>query len=124
MANLSNYVDDTAEGWTILAPQDGVLNLEPILARAFAADKNDTDNSELQRIMKYHFIPGKLKPQQLEDRQLLGTELREVGLGGGRQVVEVSVRGKDGKAAAKGSGEIGFGGALVLGDAGKCLKTG
>ena len=68
-------------------------------------------------------IPGKLSPGDLEDKGLLGTELREDGLGGRRQLVEVSVHGsgKNGEVMSKGNGEIGFGGALVIGDAGESL---
>ncbi|KAG9028453.1 hypothetical protein FRB95_006485 [Tulasnella sp. JGI-2019a] len=117
LANLSSYVDDHAKSWTILAPEDGVMNWNPILHHALKKGGGGAGNdTELQRLLKYHFIPGKLTPADLSDKELLKTELREGGLGGGRQVVEVSVRGKDGKATANGNGEIGFGGALVLGE--------
>jgi solute carrier family 25 carnitine/acylcarnitine transporter 20/29 len=49
---------------------------------------------------------------------LLGTELREVGLGGGRQKLPVSVNAKGGKLqeGSSGNGEVGFGGGMVIGE--------
>ena len=124
-ANLSHYVDDFHDGkpWTILAPRDDVFTVgrTSLSLSESEEDKPAPNGTDLARILRYHFIPGKLKPEDLEDRGLLGTELREDGLGGGRQMVEVSVHGsgKDGRVQRKGNGEIGFGGALVIGDAGE-----
>lgn len=127
-ANLSHYVDDQHDGqpWTILAPRDDVFTVDGWRSSPLSTfliedgeDKPPVNKTELQRILKYHIIPGKLKPEDLDGNTLIGTELREAGLGGERQVVEVSVHGsgKNGQVQRKGNGEIGFGGALVIGDA-------
>ncbi|KIO28769.1 hypothetical protein M407DRAFT_22026, partial [Tulasnella calospora MUT 4182] len=127
-ANLSHYVDDRHDGqpWTILAPRDDVFTLDgwktsplPTFSLNDGEDKPPVNITELQRVLKYHIIPGKLKPGDLDETTLVGTELREEGLGGERQVVEVSVHGsgKNGRVERKGDGEIGFGGALVIGEA-------
>lgn len=126
-ANMSHYVDDDHDGqpWTILAPQDGVFTIgsdHQVILSALEEDGPPVDMTELKRMLEYHFIPGKIKPDDLDDGSLLGTELREDGLKGGRQVLEVDVHGSGpgGRVARQGNGEIGFGGAMVIGDAGTC----
>ncbi|KAG8951775.1 hypothetical protein FRC03_012378 [Tulasnella sp. 419] len=124
-ANLSHYVDDEHDGksWTILAPRDDVFTMwngrtASLLAQNDGIPNNDT--VELKRTLQYHFIPGLLRPQDLEDGTLIETELIEQGLNDGRQKLPVSVRGngKDGR-PANGNGEIGFGEARVIGDPGR-----
>ncbi|KDQ12075.1 hypothetical protein BOTBODRAFT_67731 [Botryobasidium botryosum FD-172 SS1] len=110
-ANLTHYIDDAHDGapWTILAPPDDVFSF------ATHPTRNDT---ELERVLRYHFIPGRLTPEDLKDGMLLGTELREPGLKGGRQRLAVTVSGSGGKVTdASGNGEVGFGGAMVIGSA-------
>ena len=80
--NLSHYVDDEHDGqnWTILAPSDDAMTLT-----SFSSQETLSD------VLKYHFIPGKILPQELIDRSLVGTELREKGMSGDRQRIPVSV---------------------------------
>lgn len=108
-ANLSHYVDDEHDGrsWTILAPRDDIL----------AMPWEYRDESDLDRVLRYHFIPGKLSPSDLVDGALLGTELREDGLDGGRQRLRVSVTRAD-KVTPDGNGNVGFGDARVIADPG------
>ncbi len=127
-ANMSHYVDDFHDGqpWTILAPRDDVFSISRGLwdpeTVSLDGDEPQVNMTELRRILQYHFIPGILHPKDLSDGALLGTELREEGLKGGRQLVEASVHsvGKGDVTLPKGEGEIGFGGAVVMGDPGKC----
>jgi solute carrier family 25 carnitine/acylcarnitine transporter 20/29 len=109
-ANLSHYVDDEHDGqtWTILAPRDDIIT---------APWSHRHDNSELDRVLRYHFIPGKLSVSDLVDGALLGTELREDGLDGGRQRLRVSVSHDD-KVEPDANGEVGFGSARVIADPG------
>jgi solute carrier family 25 carnitine/acylcarnitine transporter 20/29 len=125
-ADLSHYVDDDHDGqpWTILAPRDDVFSF-------FTESESETETQlsietkppifpDLKRSLKYHILPGIVNPKDLQDGMLIGTELREVGLGGGRQQLIVSVGGKGGTIThgKHGNGEIGFGGGMVIGEPG------
>lgn len=109
-AHLSHYVDNEHDGktWTILAPRDDIIA---------APWSHRDDNSELDRVLRYHFIPGKLSTNDLIDGALLGTELREGGLDGGRQRLRVSVTHDD-RVEPDANGEVGFGSARVIADPG------
>ncbi len=123
-ANLSDiYVGtDQREGWTILAPSDDVLdNLDPwdgsydLLTRP---DDRDGVDLKLADVMRYHVLPGKLKPKDFKDGVLLPTELKTKKLGGGRQKIKVEVgrihgeqAGTDGKIS---DGAVRLGGTTVL----------
>lgn len=109
-ANLSHYVDDEHDGqrWTILAPRDDIIT-----------GMEEDDPSELERVLRYHFIPGKLTSSDLVDGALLGTELREDGLDGGRQRLRVSVK-NNGGIEPDANGEVGFGNARVISDPSTC----
>ncbi|KAF8338034.1 uncharacterized protein EI90DRAFT_2991353 [Cantharellus anzutake] len=102
-ANLSHYVDDEhdAENWTILAPRDDDMIWS-----------NPPEN--LSKVLKYHFIPGKTLPGELVDGSLLGSELREKGLQGGRQRIPVSVSSKGGTVSKDANGEVSFSDARVV----------
>ncbi|KAG8757698.1 hypothetical protein FRC14_001647 [Serendipita sp. 396] len=109
-SNLTSLVTDVDAEYTILAPRDDVLE---ITGGSFPDEGTD----ELKRSLKYHFIPGRWTTDRLKDGSLLETELVEVGLAGGRQVLDVGVSttisskpGKDGRK------ELYFGGAGVIGD--------
>lgn len=115
-ANLSHYVDDEHDGqtWTILAPRDDIIATIPIGARELSPSTIlDDDTTELDRVLRYHFIPGKLTSDDLIDGALLGTELREEGLDGSRQRLPVSVK-NNGKIDPVANSEVGFGNARVI----------
>jgi len=108
-ANLSHYVDDEhdRQTWTILAPRDDII-------LPWAHQHRESD---LSRVLLYHFIPGKLSTKDFVDGALLGTELREDGLDGDRQRLRVSVT-RHGKVGPDANGDVGFGNARVIGEPG------
>lgn len=114
--NLTSFINDTETDWTILAPKDDVIAL-------FQGDGSELPapgSEELKRLLQYHFIPGKKRPEKLVDRVLLETALEEEGLDGGRQVVSVDVSESHGKDKGKSSDRnIRFGGAGAIGEPGK-----
>ncbi|KAG8762873.1 hypothetical protein FRC11_007417 [Ceratobasidium sp. 423] len=119
-AGLDSYVNGTGKHkeWTILAPADDVLN---DILRKRGLDVFSSMRHELKTLLKYHIIPGILKPEDLVDGQLLGTELRPDSLKGDRMRLKVDVVGgkKGGDAGARGKGGMGngdlaFGGANVI----------
>lgn len=106
--NLTPLVNDTEASWTILAPKDDVIEL-------FGDDHlPEKGSEELRKLLRYHFIPGKLTPKKLKDGMLVETALEEPGLDGGKQVlpVGVSTRGK------KETLSLSFGEASVIGEPG------
>ncbi|EGO05187.1 hypothetical protein SERLA73DRAFT_44724 [Serpula lacrymans var. lacrymans S7.3] len=106
--NLTHLINDTETEYTILAPKDDVLSL-------FEDDglpKKGTE--ELKKLLQYHFIPGKWLPKKLKNGMLLETVLQDVGLDGGRQVLDVEVD-DDGKQASV-QRNVRFGGAGSIGD--------
>ncbi|CEL53914.1 hypothetical protein RSOLAG1IB_06696 [Rhizoctonia solani AG-1 IB] len=118
-AGLDSYVNGAAKDkeWTILAPADDVLNdiLRKRDLNVFGSIKN-----ELRTLLRYHIIPGILKPEDLADGQLLGTELRPDSLKGDRMRLKVDVvSGKTGvvgtqREGGMGNGDLAFGGANVI----------
>lgn len=112
--HLESLVNDTEAKWTILAPNDDVMNL-------FGEDGPMPGNGteELQRTLQYHFLPGKWGLDQLKDSMLLETALEEDGLSGDRQVLAVEVSGSGAKADTR-SKSVRFGGAGTIGDPGMC----
>lgn len=101
--NLSPLVNTTNASYTILAPRDDVL--------ALLGDSTlpDPGSAELARLLKYHFLPGQWTDQKLRDGMLLETALEEVGLNGGKQVLDITVTDKGSDR------ELTFGGAAVIG---------
>jgi solute carrier family 25 (mitochondrial carnitine/acylcarnitine transporter), member 20/29 len=121
--NLTGLVTDPEGIYTILAPRDDVLEVQGMGGGgggSFPAEGTE----ELKKSLRYHFIPGKWMPERLKDGTLLETELIEVGLAGGRQVLDVGVSSKTSVNEALGKGrrgdktrkELYFGGAGVIGD--------
>ncbi|CUA69620.1 Dynein heavy chain 7, axonemal [Rhizoctonia solani] len=119
-AGLDSYVNGTGKHkeWTILAPADDVLNdiLQKRDSNLVGGIKN-----ELRKLLRYHIVPGILKPEDLLDGQLLGTELRPDSLKGDRMRLKVDVvSGKKGGSAEAGgqggvgNGDLAFGGANVI----------
>lgn len=101
--------------YTILAPRDDVLDVEGMGGGGSFPEKG---TNELKKSLRYHFIPGKWTPERLKDGTLLETELIEVGLSGGRQVLDVGVSSKT-STFGKGENprkELYFAGAGVIGD--------
>ncbi|EJD03820.1 FAS1 domain-containing protein [Fomitiporia mediterranea MF3/22] len=106
--DLTPLINDTSVQYTILAPSDDVLALSG------DDDLPDEGSDELKRTLSYHFLPGKWTPKKLKDGALVETALEEVGLDGGRQVLDITISGNNDK-RDKASG-IRFGGASVIGE--------
>lgn len=129
------------QAWTILAPSDEVLEMAdrwggglgvpPVpthqLWRSFenmgpeASIEEMKDVSPLQALLKYHILPGRLMPRDIEDGMLIGTELRPSSLKFGRQRLRIDVAerlGEDGLESVS-HGDIRFGDATALGSPGK-----
>ncbi|KAG2023062.1 carnitine/acyl carnitine carrier [Coprinopsis cinerea AmutBmut pab1-1] len=106
--DLRSLVNDTEKHYTILAPNDDIFTI------LGDSDLPEPGSDELRKLLQYHFIPGKWTPKKLEDGLLLETELKEEGLGGGRQVLSIDVSSGDPK--KKQIGPIRFGGAAVIGE--------
>ncbi|KAJ3573669.1 hypothetical protein NP233_g2274 [Leucocoprinus birnbaumii] len=106
--NLTEMIHDTKTQYTILAPKDDVLSL-------LGDDDHlpEKGTPELKKALQYHFIPGNWPAKKLRNGMLLETELKEEGLGGGRQVLAVDVNEGSGKRVDT---TIGFDGANVIGD--------
>ncbi|EPQ32475.1 uncharacterized protein PFL1_00670 [Pseudozyma flocculosa PF-1] len=105
------------ETFTFLAPRDDVIDdwMRNHRVRWPAADASldDDKTPSLQEVVKYHILPGLVRPQDLVDGSLLGTELRDWKLREGRQRIPVQV--DDGAAPSRqGNGDVGFGDANVL----------
>lgn len=109
--NLTGLVDNTDTQRTILAPSDDLFTL------MHGSDELPEEGTiELRRLLRYHFIPGLWTPKNLKDGMLIETELKEVGLDSGRQVMGVEVLGD------KEAKSLRFGGAAVIGEPGKCHR--
>jgi solute carrier family 25 carnitine/acylcarnitine transporter 20/29 len=129
-AGLTDYVNGTGDGkeWTILAPADDVLN---DIVRKRDLHGLDGIKEELRTLLRYHIIPGILKPEDLVDGQLVGTELRPDSLKGGRMRLKVDVvGGKKGVKGAEvkgtgggGNGDLAFGGANVIAEPGTVSRA-
>jgi solute carrier family 25 carnitine/acylcarnitine transporter 20/29 len=115
--NLTSLVTDPKAEYTILAPRDDVLEI------AGGGTFPDEGTDELKRSLKYHFVSGRWTPDKLKDGVLLETELDEIGLAGGHQVLNVGVTSKSlGGKKDKPRKELYFGGAGVIGDPSKPIK--
>jgi len=83
--NLTSLINDPHEHYTVLAPADDVIAL-------FGdSDLPEEGSDELRRALQYHFIPGKWTPSKMKRTMLLETELKEPGLDGGRQVIDIEI---------------------------------
>lgn len=141
-ANLSSkYIGDpgktTSKEWTILAPTDEAIEYMEWLSGIMVPDSKilgmfsrslDTDqvgipapismdDSPLAELLKYHIVPGRYMPKNIDNGMLLGSELKLASLDGDRQMVDVAVSdSREGKANSDvKDGEIRFGGAMSLG---------
>ena len=83
--NLTSLINDPDAKYTVLAPADDVMTL-------FGdSDLPEKGTDELRRALQYHFIPGRWTPSKMKHKMLLETELKEPGLEGGRQVIDIEV---------------------------------
>jgi solute carrier family 25 carnitine/acylcarnitine transporter 20/29 len=105
--DLTKFINDTDATYTILAPRDDVLRIHS----DEGLPKKGTE--ALKRLLQYHFIPGIWTLNKLRHGMLLETALKEVGLDGGRQVLEIEVHEDKKKTKS-----VSFGGAGVIGDSG------
>ncbi|KIK76899.1 hypothetical protein PAXRUDRAFT_835187 [Paxillus rubicundulus Ve08.2h10] len=105
--NLAHLINNTDTQYTILAPKNDVLSLS-------IHGLPKSGSKDLKRMLQYHFLPGLWKPKKLDNEMLLETELHELGLDDGRQVMLVEVN--DGEKINTESRYITFGGAGVSGE--------
>ena len=103
--NLNNLINDTSSKYTILAPRDDVLSL-----LGHNGELPEKGSEALKRLLRYHFVPGRWTPKKLKHRMLLETALEEVGLDGGKQVLNVEVNDDNDDRHVR------FGGAGTIGD--------
>lgn len=121
-AGLEHYINrpahhqsDGMEPFTFLAPRDDVIEtwLQMSSVSGMKAPKGPT----LEEVVRYHILPGLIRPTDLEDGMLLGTELSNWKLRQGRQRMPVQVDDTMTSSDRKGNGDVGFGDANVLRDA-------
>jgi solute carrier family 25 carnitine/acylcarnitine transporter 20/29 len=99
----------------VLAPRDDII----LGGGGRWASLPEEGSEELKEILQYHVLEGAWSPKELKDGMLLGTELVEDKLKGGRQRMTVSVTHGDKKPDSEESKKvIGFGGANVIGEPG------
>ncbi|KAF8832213.1 hypothetical protein HHX47_DHR1001908 [Lentinula edodes] len=103
--DLTYLINDTSSSYTILAPSDDVLSI------LSDGELPEPGSEEMKRLLRYHFIPGKMTTKKLHSGMLIETTLQEPGLGGDRQVLRVEVDEHQKDEAWK---WLRFGGAKVL----------
>lgn len=110
--NLTYLINDVDAEYTIFAPQDDVITL-------FGGDDlPEKGSEELEKLLKYHFLPGKWKADRFKDGMLVETVLDEPGLDGHNQVLPVEVgKHKDEDEPAS----IKVGDASVVGNSGRYI---
>ncbi|CCF53983.1 hypothetical protein NDA11_006613 [Ustilago hordei] len=129
-AGLEHYINKPAhlqqqvrEAYTFLAPRDDVIDTWypahpplPQLANPSAGLSRELrkgPNPSLEEVIRYHILPGQLRPGDLTSGMLLNTELRDWKLREGRQKMPVQV--DDSNASdRKGNGDVAFGDANVI----------
>ena len=104
-------------------PLPDVSTEKVITTPAPMPDEPVTDVTPLQALLQYHILPFPLRPADIQDGMLIGTERRTPALKGGRERlrVDVSDRLDPSDWDNIGQGEIRFGGSTVLGKPSKLL---
>ncbi|PWZ02769.1 FAS1 domain-containing protein [Testicularia cyperi] len=132
-AGLQHYINAPAhqrltkgrEPFTFLAPRDDVIDSWLAVTPASFATQSESRSlnhlkqpagPSLEEVVKYHILPGLIRPSNLTDGLLLGTELRDWRLREGRQRMPVQVDDEKTNSDRKGNGDVGFGDANVLRD--------
>jgi solute carrier family 25 carnitine/acylcarnitine transporter 20/29 len=96
-------------GWTFLVPTDEVIED----ARRDISGAVDENEDELEEMLRYHILPGRLEPKDLTDGALAQTELVTSLLKGNRQRVRVHVDRDTEDGAVS---DLRFGAAAVVGE--------
>lgn len=127
-ANLQHYINKPAhlqrrdqDTFTFLAPRDDVIDMwypgyalpQPTARSEGRLSREYRKGPALEEIVRYHILPGQIRPGNLTSGMLLNTELADWKLRQGRQKMPVTV---DDSAASdrKGNGDVAFGDANVL----------
>ncbi|SPO20825.1 uncharacterized protein UTRI_00302 [Ustilago trichophora] len=127
-AGLEHYINKPAhlqrrdgEAFTFLAPRDDVIDawypgqplLQPTISTDARLSREYRNGPALEEVVRYHILPGQIRPANLASGMLLNTELRDWKLREGRQKMPVQV---DDSSASdrKGNGDVAFGDANVL----------
>ena len=83
--NLTSLINDPKANYTVLALTDDVMAL------LGDSELPGEGSDELRHVLQYHFIPGRWTPNKMKRKMLLKTELKEPGLDGERQVIDIEV---------------------------------
>ena len=127
-AGLEHYINKPAhlqrrdgEAFTFLAPRDDVIDAwypghplpQPASSAHVGLSREYRKGPSLEEVVRYHILPGQIRPVDLTSGMLLSTELRDWKLREGRQKMPVQV---DDSSASdrKGNGDVAFGDANVL----------
>nr|CDI51202.1 conserved hypothetical protein [Melanopsichium pennsylvanicum 4] len=127
-AGMEHYINKPAhvqrrdeDTFTFLAPRDDVIDAWfpaqlrplPMIATDSPFSQEYRKGPALEDIVRYHILPGQIRPGDLASGMLLNTELRDWKLREGRQKLPVQV--DDSRASdRKGNGDVAFGDANVL----------
>ncbi|GAA5927388.1 uncharacterized protein JCM15063_005884 [Sporobolomyces koalae] len=87
---------EEGEGYTILALKDTLLTSTENLRLLTLPSFPSPGTPELEALLSYHILPGKLEPKSMHDGMLVGTELRPASLKRERQKLVVSVQDEEG----------------------------
>lgn len=122
--DLSRYVqlpNDSEEGFTILAPSDEVT--EMVMSRGLASGQPlpAPGSRALAELLRYHIVPGRWEVSDLENGQLLETELTTPLLRGARQRIPVSITRESAGTAKRKHAIVTIGNAGILRQPGKQL---
>ncbi|GAK62415.1 FAS1 domain-containing protein [Moesziomyces antarcticus] len=127
-AGLQHYINKPAhlqrqdgDPFTFLAPRDDVIDSwysrHPHIAH-YAPDTsrslgNYRKGPSLEEVVRYHILPGQIRPANLTSGMLLNTELQDWKLREGRQKMPVQV-GDTSASETRGNGDVAFGDANVI----------
>lgn len=115
-----NYTREGRDGQqrTFLVPTDQVLDgwsKWVSLPSTFSETSSQDPQTKLEAILRYHILPGRITPQDVQDGDLLESELALNHLKGGKQRLSVHIEGnrggKDGKGTPR---DMRFGSASVI----------
>lgn len=136
--DTSDDSDAASKTWTFVVPTDEVLeswfkenpeygrwwqDLEqidgatPLTGNAYIAEDQEKGRQKLKDLLKYHIVPGLMRPDNLTDGGLVATELRDWRLKEGRQRIMTTVADpveKTRKQPPQGNGDVAFGDANVI----------
>lgn len=126
-AGLEHYINRPAhlqkqdgDTFTFLAPRDDVIDtwypdhsLPQLTTSGAGLSQELRKGPSLEEVVRYHILPGQIRPADLASGMLLNTELRDWKLREGRQKMPVQVDDSN-TSDRKGNGDVAFGDANVI----------